>query len=170
MKLAIVAWHKLSFRTSLLTNILPNANLWFFEKSPFYINAILGMFIKFLKQKPNTVIVQLPQGILLFQAVLLKKILGLNLVADVHTGFVINSGLKGYILNKLFIQFLCSTDLVIVHNDQLKILLSSLVGNKIIVVYDPWISMSKSNIESIKFDYEYYVFPASFASDGRTIQ
>ncbi len=166
MSLILVAWRKLSYRTSLLTKALPGAKLWFFEDSLPYLRAMIGLALKCFTHKPRTLIVQLPQGLLLFEAILLKKILKINVIADVHTGFVVSRGLKGYFLNKFFVGFLSSANLVLVHNEDIKSLLSSVVRKKTIVVYDPWMFMDTYEDEStFNSDENYLVFPASFAPD-----
>lgn len=165
MNLVIVAWRKLSYRTLLLTKALPHAKLWFFRDSVPYLRAMFYMFMKCLKHKPNTLLIQLPQGLLLFEAVLLKKLLRIHVVADVHTGFIFCSGLKEYLLNRFFVWFLGSVDLVLVHNKQMKTLLSPKVRRKTIVVYDPWMFISTPDTDATVFGDEYLVFPASFSPD-----
>lgn len=162
----VVAWRKLSYRSELLTKAIPGAKLWFLKGKIPYIHAMIMMVLKCLIHKPHTLIVQLPQGLLLFEAILLKKLFKNTVIADVHTGFLISSGLKGYFLNKIFVQFLNSTDLVLVHNENMKSLVSPAIIKKTIVVYDPWMFIDTPEVDSkVNNNDEYLVFPASFAHD-----
>jgi hypothetical protein len=108
------------------------------------------------------VIIQLPQGPLLLEALLIRKLLKCKVVADVHTGFLVADNWKGYVLNKPFAKFLRMADLILVHNENILQLLPNNTKVKTLVVYDPW-----HLIETFSRDAQerYIVFPASFSPD-----
>jgi len=160
----IVAWKKLSRRSELLSKAL-RAKLWFFPDNIPYIRASLSTLRFIAKQKPKIILVQLPQGPLLFEAFILKVLLKCRIVADVHTGFLIASDWKGLLLNAPFLKFLRVADLIIVHNEFQLNLVPSGLKEKTLVVLDPW-HLIAGNGEKCEVEQSgYIVFPASFASD-----
>lgn len=147
----------------MLSKAIPNTELWFFETDSAYIKGFYSTFLKYLREKPETLILQLPQGPLLLEGALLKKVFGCKLVVDVHSGFVYGHSLKGLVINKPFNGLLDCADLVIVHNSEILDLLRPSVVSKTEVVYDPWMFIQSADQPSS--DGKYLVFPASFAPD-----
>ena len=160
---AIVAWRKLSHRSFLLSKAVPNTELWFFKTDSAYIQGFYNTFLKYLKERPATLILQLPQGPLLLEGILLKKNFNCKIVVDVHTGFVYGHTFKGLIINKPFNKLLNYADLVIVHNNEILDLLHPSIIAKTEVVYDPWMFIQLT--EQPSSDDNYLVFPASFSPD-----
>jgi len=147
----------------LLSKAVPNTELWFFKTNLFYIQGFYDTFLKYLKERPSTLILQLPQGPLLLEGVLLKKNFNCKIVADVHTGFVYGHTLKGLIINKHFNKLLNYVDLVIVHNNEILHMLHPSIIAKTEVVYDPWMFLHST--EQPSSNDKYLVFPASFSPD-----
>ncbi len=161
---AIIAWKKLSRRSELLAKAL-DAKLWFFSDDLPYVRAFLRTLRKVISQKPKTIIVQLPQGPLLLEALILKKLAGCKVVTDVHTGFLLSTDWKGLLLNSPFIKLLRYADLVTAHNDAQLDLIPANARGKTIVVFDPWHLISEGETSMEIKQESYIVFPASFASD-----
>ena len=159
---ALVAWRKLSHRSVLLSKSVPNTKLWFFKTDPLYIEGFRNLFLRYLSERPSTLILQLPQGPLLLEGVLLKKSYDCKVVVDVHTGFVYGHTFRGLILNKSFNKLLNYADLVIVHNPEILNILCPSIIEKTQVVYDPWTFIQPTKQMSKG---RYLVFPASFAPD-----
>jgi hypothetical protein len=147
----------------LLSKGVPNTDLWFFKTNPLYIEGFRDTFLRYLKERPSMLILQLPQGPLLLDGVLLKKSFDCKIVADVHTGFVYGYTLKGLILNKSFNKLLNYVNLVIVHNNEILDILPPSIIEKTEVVYDPWMFIQPT--EQTSSDSRYLVFPASFSPD-----
>lgn len=110
------------------------------------------------------VIVQLPQGPLLLEALIIKKLVGCKILADVHSGFLMKWEWKSALLNLPFNAFLTSADLVMVHNEPERSLLPVECREKALVVYDPWNVMPPIKTDSERTR-QYIVIPSSFAPD-----
>jgi hypothetical protein len=162
--IVVVAWKKLSRRSELLSKVL-EAKLWFFSDSIPYLRASFNTLRRTLREKPRIMIVQLPQGPLLLAAIILKKSVGCKIIADVHTGFLVNTDWKGKLLNAPFVKLLSNADLVIAHNEPQLALIPPRIRNKTLVVFDPWHAGVDEKITSQGEQGGYIVFPASFASD-----
>lgn len=154
----------MSPRSELLAKAL-NVKIWFFPDNVTYIRAFVQTLRRALNQKPKTIIIQLPQGPLLLAALLLKRLTKCKIVADVHTGFLVNTSWKGFILNLPFVRLLHSADLVTAHNEFQLSVTPQKIKSKTMVLFTPWqlISDGEANPENNQRDY--IVFPASFASD-----
>ena len=146
----------------MLSKGVPNTDLWFFKTDPLYLEGFRDTFLRYLKERPSMLILQLPQGPLLLEGVLLKS-LDCKIAADVHTGFVYGHKLKGLILNKSFNKLLNYADLVIVHNNEILDILPPSIIEKTEVVYDPWMFIQPT--EQTSSNSRYLVFPASFSPD-----
>jgi len=96
-----VAWSKLSLRTKLLANEI-GAHLVFVRGGPPYLKNWLETKKVLKSMKPHVVLVQLPQGPLLFAVLKIAKQLGFHVVADTHTGFVYTASITEKVLNKPF--------------------------------------------------------------------
>jgi glycosyltransferase involved in cell wall biosynthesis len=160
--ITVIAWKKLSRRSELLAQAL-NAKMLFFKDNLPYAKAAFKTFISVLQQKPRVLLLQLPQGPLLLEAYFLKKLVGCKIIADVHTGFLLNTHWKSLILNAPFVKLLQLADVVIAHNETQLEIIPKKVINKTIVVYDPWhfITTERKKCKHEK----YMVFPASFSPD-----
>lgn len=162
--LAIIAWKKLSRRSELLALAL-DAELWFFPDRIPYIRAAFKTLFKIFKKKPRNVIVQLPQGPLLLEALILRALMGFKVIADVHTGFLLSTDWKGLLLNAPFTRLLHNADIVVAHNQTQLNIIPKKAEKKTIVVVDQWqYSNEKEPITNGESD-KYLVFPASFADD-----
>ncbi|MDR0797845.1 MAG: glycosyltransferase [Nitrososphaerota archaeon] len=160
--ITVVVWKKLSRRSELLTQAL-NGKMLFLKDNLLYIRAAFKSLKSILHQKPRVLLLQLPQGPLLLEAYFLKRLIGCKIIADVHTGFLINTDWKGLILNAPFVKLLAFADVIVAHNEiQLEIIPKD-ARNKTIVVYDPWNFIATGNKRDKQENY--MVFPASFASD-----
>lgn len=163
-EIVIIAWRRLSRRSQLLSKAL-NAKLWFFPDKVYYIRAFLKMLFTVIREKPRIILVQLPQGPLLLEALLLKKMLKkCKVVADVHTGFLITTDWRGLLLNAPFVKFLRKADLILVHNNSQLDLIPSSLQAKTLVVFDPWYLIGSDEERKGKQG-NYMVFPSSFAAD-----
>jgi len=162
--IVIVAWKGLSRRSELLSKAL-NAKLWFFPDDAPYIQAFFRTLRKTMTEKPKIIIVQLPQGPLLLEALLLRKLTKCKIVADVHTGFLIASNWRGLLLNSPFIKFLRNADLIILHNDFELNLIPSNLREKTLIVFDPWYLIADISKQNGEKRNDYIVFPSSFAPD-----
>jgi len=147
----------------LLSKAVPNTELWFFKTDPLYIQGFYDTFLKYLKERPSTLILQLPQGPLLLEGILLKKNFNCKIAVDVHTGFVYGHTLKGLIINKPFNKLLNYVDLVIVHNNEILDIFHPSIIAKTEVVYDPWMFIQST--QQTSSNDRYLVFPASFSPD-----
>ncbi|MBS7620678.1 glycosyltransferase [Candidatus Bathyarchaeota archaeon] len=163
VEIGIIAWKKLSRRSQLLSKAV-NAKLWFFPDKVPYIRAFLDTLRVVVRENPRIIIVQLPQGPLLFEALLLKMLKKCEVVADVHTGFLVSTGWKGLLLNFLFVKFLRYADLILVHNSFQLHLIPCSLRIKTLVVFDPWYLISDEE-NRIDKQGDYIVFPSSFAPD-----
>ena len=161
---AIIVWKKLSRRSELLAQAL-NAELWFFKDNLPYARAFAKTLLRSIREKPRVIVVQLPQGPLLLEAYLLKKLTGCKVVADVHTGFMVSTDWKGLLLNAPFVKFLPTADVVVAHNETQLNLIPQKVKKKTIVVFDPWYLIEKQGAGNQGRHERYIVFPASFAPD-----
>jgi hypothetical protein len=161
---AVVAWKKLSTRSDLLVRAL-NGKLWFFKDNIPYVRAFAKTLLRAIREKPRIMIIQLPQGPLLLEAYLLKKLIGCKVVADIHTGFVISTDWKGKLLNAPFVKLLPTADIIVAHNKPQCALIPSKVKDKTIVVFDPWHLIEDQPLDYPPIQESYIVFPASFASD-----
>lgn len=162
--IAVIAWKKLSTRSTLLARGL-NAKLWFFKDNLPYAKAFAKTFLKTIREKPRIIIIQLPQGPLLLEAYFLKKITGCKIIADVHTGFLLNTEWKGLLLNAPFVKLLPTADIIVAHNETQLTLIHKKSRNKTIVVFDPWNLLETGSTETQSKYEKYIVFPASYASD-----
>lgn len=161
----IVAWKKLSRRSELLAKAL-NAKLWFFPDNLPYARAALKTLLKTIREKPRIMIVQLPQGPLLLEALILRKLIGCRVIADVHTGFLLSMDWKGLLLNAPFVKLLHKADIVTAHNNAQLSLIPKKAEDKTIVVFDQWhLAVESKGNGSPAEQGKYMVFPASFASD-----
>ena len=160
----IIAWKGLSRRSELLSEAL-NAKLWFFPDGAPYIRAFLNTLHRTITKKPKIIIVQLPQGPLLFEALILRKLTGCKIVADVHTGFLIPSNWRGLLLNSPFVRFLHNVDLIILHNNFELNLIPPHLEKKILIVFDPWYLIANLNKHYERKENNYVIFPSSFAPD-----
>jgi glycosyltransferase involved in cell wall biosynthesis len=161
-KIAIVAWRKLSRRSQLISKAL-NAKIWFFRDGIPYIRASLGTLLALIRERPHVTLVQLPQGPLLLETLLLKTLRKYKVVADVHSGFLVTMDWKGWLLNTPFVRFLQKADLILVHNDLVLNLIPMNLRAKTLVVLDPWYLICNGEHKTGQGDY--IVFPASFAPD-----
>ncbi len=162
--ICIIAWKRLSRRSELLAEAL-KAKLLFFPDNIPYFRATFKTINYALRQKPRIIIIQLPQGPLLAIALVLKKLVGCKVVADTHTGFLINIDWKGKLLNEPFVKLLSKVDLVVAHNEPQLTLLPSKARQHAFVVFDPWYLAVKEEMGKTHGEGGYIVFPASFASD-----
>jgi hypothetical protein len=160
--ITVIAWKKLSRRSELLTQAL-NGNILFFKDKLPYFRAAVKTLISVIHQKPRVLLLQLPQGPLLLEAYFLKKLVGCKIIADVHTGFLLNTDWKGLILNAPFVKLLSLADVIIAHNEAQIDIIPKNVKNKTVVVYDPWNLIDTDG--KINKQENYMVFPASFAPD-----
>ena len=163
MSIAIVAWRKLSRRSTLLAQALGSELLFFKDRLP-YLRAIWRTHFAVREIKPKILIVQLPQGPLLLQALFLRWLFGCKIVADVHTGFLLTEDWKGLLLNRPFKPLLGSADLILAHNETQLMLIPKKLQPKTIVVYDQWqFCIPEPSPQATEGDY--LVFPASFSPD-----
>jgi hypothetical protein len=160
--ITIIAWKKLSRRSELLAQALDGKLLFFKDNLP-YVRATIKTLISVIRQKPQVLLLQLPQGPLLLEAYFLKKLVGCKIIADVHTGFLLNTDWKGLILNAPFVKLLSLADAVVAHNEAQLDIIPKNVKNKTVVVYDPWYLITTK--DKINKQENYMVFPASFAPD-----
>ena len=132
-----IAWARVGRRTIELASEV-GARLVLIKDRPPYLKAWLMTPNVLYKEKPLTVIAQLPQGPLLARLSGLKGKLSFNLVADVHSGFLVYTSIK-----------------------------TGLDPSRIITVYDPFPrlppSLKKPRLELETG--EYLVFPSSWHPD-----
>ncbi|AEM38447.1 hypothetical protein Pyrfu_0577 [Pyrolobus fumarii 1A] len=163
-----VAWRRISARTRDLAGSL-RAKLVFIRSGPPYIRACIETKRVLEELRPQTVIVQLPQGPLLYRVAQLRDRLGYVLVADVHTAMVVHDTLKSLVLNKPFTRYLRRADIVVVHNRLVARLVEEKIGvepSRILVVYDPPPRMEP--VEEPPFAKElgeFILVPAGWAAD-----
>jgi len=134
-----IAWRRLSRRTLLLSGEL-GLETFFVPGSPPYLRAAWTTWRYLVTRKPPVVFVQLPQGPLLAEVVEVSRRAGLKVVADVHTGFIYPTSLKGYALNRPFHTYLRRVDLVLAHNVLQADLVKRRAGvpsERVVLVYDP---------------------------------
>jgi hypothetical protein len=158
-----VAWKRLSRRSELMSKAL-GAKLWFFPDRLPYLRGAVCTFLRIMDCKPEILLIQLPQGPLLIESLLLRRTIKCKVVADVHTGFIVNDDWKSLLLNEPFCRFLKYADLVLVHNQLVLDLLPEGLRGKAMVVYDPWFMIEKGAFAK-EPEEPYLVFPASFAPD-----
>ncbi|MDM7275032.1 MAG: hypothetical protein P3X22_002765 [Thermoprotei archaeon] len=159
-----VAWRSLPGRgigsRALVLSRMLGAKLFILAGAPPYIKQIVNTVRLIALYRPSMVMIELPQGPLLLLAVLLKFIYGFMLLADVHTGFIVYSSWKGYLLNKPFTPLLRFVDLIIVHNNPISKLLPRPLRVKTLVVYDPPRFTPQREDES-----DYILLPVSWRED-----
>jgi len=164
-----IAWRRLSRRTSILSQVL-SLELFFVPDNPLYLKAGWRTWRFLSIRKPVLVFLQLPQGPLLAEAVVLSRRNRFKVVADVHTGFIYPTSIKEYVLNRPFHGFLRGVDLVLAHN----LLQAELIkrktrvpGEKVLLVYDPVPMIpAETKLPELNIDLsKAVVFPASWAID-----
>lgn len=160
-RIVMVAWRRLSRRSQLLSEALGAELLFFPDRIP-YLRAAFKTMRAVSKAKPDILIVQLPQGPLLLEALVLKLFRRFKLVADVHTGFLMRWEWKSLLLNTPFKRFLGRCDVVAIHNEKMREILPKGAQQKALVVYDPWY-MIEPVAGSIRE--QYIMFPASYHPD-----
>jgi len=165
-----IAWSRLGRRTENLARET-GMTLLFIPDRPPYLRASreTGKLLKNLN--PDIVLVQLPQGPLLWKVVRLSERLRFKIMADVHTGFIYTTTLKEFALNRPFQRLLHKVDFILAHNEpQARLMLGrlGLSKEKVVTIYDPIPQLPKilrkpllEGLESKR----YLVFPASWASD-----
>ena len=170
-KILFIAWSRIGRRTVELAKEV-DAKLLLIADRPPYIRAWRKTKTIISKMRPKVIIAQLPQGPLLLRLVQLKNRMKFKLIADVHSGFVVQESLKGIILNKPFVRLLRYCDLIVAHNElQAKYMIEKLRFNKelIIIVYDslPRIPKTTRKPNSINLDPDekYLIMPASWDPD-----
>jgi hypothetical protein len=128
---------------------------------------MLATLSRIRREKPTKVIVQLPQGTLLLFMIVVGKILKIEVIADVHTGFLFRHNFKSTLINRPFKNLLNSCDLVIIHNEEIAELLPKKARGKTMVVYDPWHLLSTTSSPDLetKPRGEYMVIPCSYRDD-----
>ena len=165
-EVVFVAWRRASVRTVELAERL-GAELIVVRDRPPYLRAYLETGRLLEEKRPRVVIVQLPQGPLLYRVARLRDRLGFRLVADVHTAMVVYDGWKGVVLNRPFLRYLRRADLVLVHNEPLARLLDARLGlrDRLMVVYDPPARLEpRAAYEGLE-PRSYILLPASWAPD-----
>ncbi len=160
-RIVMVAWRRLSRRSQLLSEALGAELLFFPDRIP-YLRAAFKTMRAVSKAKPDILIVQLPQGPLLLEALVLRLFRRFKLVADVHTGFLMRWEWKSLLLNTPFKRFLGRCDVVAIHNEKMREILPKGAQQKALVVYDPWY-MIEPVAGSIRE--QYIMFPASYHPD-----
>jgi hypothetical protein len=168
-QIAFVAWSRLSRRTRDLAREL-GAKLIFIPEKPPYLKAFRKTANALEELKPDIVLVQLPQGPLLWHALRLSKKLGFKVVADVHTGFIYPQTLKEKILNSPFINLLKCADLILAHNPpQHRLIMEKAKAppKRIVTVYDPLARPpAQPEKPNLPINPEgYIILPASWAHD-----
>ncbi len=166
-----VAWSRLSRRTRDLAEVL-GLSLFFVPDGPPYLRAWIETKRYLEKTLPCIVLVQLPQGPLLYRVAKLSKKIGYRVLADTHTRFIYPDSIASKLLNSPFVRYLKDTELVIVHNPPVKqLLLRKLKGlseQKVLVVYDPLPKkpqyLKKPGIPQIDEE-PFIAVPASWAPD-----
>ncbi len=162
-----VAWRRLSARTVDLAEAL-GARLVLIHDRPPYIRAWLETGRVLARLKPSTVIIQLPQGPLLYRAVRLRERLGYVLAADVHAAMLVYESWKAWLLNAPFARYLRDTDLAIAHSRMFARLMEErgVPREKIIVVYDPLPRLEPVEEPRLPLEPgEYILIPASWHPD-----
>ncbi|MEM2274998.1 MAG: glycosyltransferase [Thermofilum sp.] len=163
-----IAWRRLSRRTELLAELL-GMKVAFFRDSLPYLRAMARTAQLLRRSTARNVWIQLPQGPLLAEAAILKRVYGFRLVADVHSGFLVHDDWKSFILNAPFKKLLERCDAVVVHNKQVLELLPHGWEDRVLVVYDPWPLLEQRLRSRYAWKCpegeEYLVMPASFAPD-----
>ncbi len=168
-KRLFIAWARMGRRTIELASEV-GARLVLLKDRPPYLKAWRETPRVISAERPATVIAQLPQGPLLARLAGLKDRLGFNLVADVHSGFLVYTSLRESILNGPFKRYLRRCDLVISHNEPFAKLLEEKAGvdpSRVITVYDPFPRLPRELREprlSLKPG-GYLVFPSSWHPD-----
>lgn len=157
-----MAWRRLSRRSQLLSEALGAELLFFPDRIP-YIRAAYRTMNAISMKTPDVVIVQLPQGPLLLEAIVLRAFKHFKVIADVHTGFLMRWEWKSLLLNTPFKGLLGKCDAVAIHNEKMRELLPDGAKAKAIVVYDPWFMIKLVHSEPSKE--AYLVFPASYHPD-----
>jgi glycosyltransferase involved in cell wall biosynthesis len=163
-----VAWARLSRRTRDLAREL-DLELLFIPDRPPYLKAWRTTERLLKEKEPDTVIVQLPQGPLLWKAVRLAERYEFKVVADTHRGFWSYSSFKELILNAPFRRFLHRADLILIHSPLIaaKARRIGLPEDKVALVYDP-IPKPPPRLERPAIADRlgsYIVVPASWAAD-----
>lgn len=165
-----VAWARLSRRTKDLAREL-NVKLLFIPDRPPYLKAWRETKKLLESENPNVVLIQLPQGPLLWRAISLSERMGYKVVADVHTAFIYNTTVKEIILNKPFQHLLHKAELVLAHNEPLADLMAEklkLPRDKILTIYDPLPkppeSLRRPQLDAVERD-SYLVVPSSWSPD-----
>ena len=160
-RVVFVAWSRLSRRTRDIVRVL-GIDLLFIPDPPPYLRAWGETPRKLMELKPDVVIVQLPQGPLLYRVFQLRGRLGYRVIADTHSGFLVPFDWKGWILNKPFNRLLGKTDTVLVHNEPIKEIAMKYT-DMVEVIYDPLPTVDVK--DSIELKDNTILLPASWAPD-----
>jgi len=169
-KVIFIAWRRLSRRTRDLAKAL-GGEIVLIPYGPPYIRSYIETINLLEKRKPRVIIAQLPQGPLLWTLIKVKEKIKYALVADVHTGFLVYSSLKEWILNYPFRRLLQYCELILVHNGYFRnYLVNSLKipPKKVLLVYDPIPYVPKQLKEPKHLGLapsKYIVFPSAWSAD-----
>lgn len=168
MQGVFIAWSRLSRRTRDLAAML-GLELLFLPYRPPYLKAIAYSRRIIFERKPELVFVQLPQGPLLYTVLGLRDKLKYYVIADVHSGFVVYSSIKEWLVNAPFKRLLWGVDLALSHNEAFtKLLIKKKLAlrDRILTVYDPLPDLSDSKPPSFNLEPNSYILvPASWAPD-----
>jgi len=145
------------------------AYIVFIEEGPPYLRNWFKTGRELERLKPRIVLVQLPQGPLLYLALRLAKRYGFHVVADVHTGFVHPASLAEKLLNGPFRRLLRQCSLVLAQGEASREYLVAKGfshSDNTITVYDP---VGRPLVEMEPYEYvepgSYILVPASWTHD-----
>jgi hypothetical protein len=119
MKVLFLAFSSVASRSKRLSEKLGSELVYYKDRFP-YVFSLFFSSIKILRINPDWLIIQATQGFIVFIFSILKKFLKFKLIADLHTGLIVNTGIKSKILNLSFINYLKYFDLILIHNELIK--------------------------------------------------
>jgi glycosyltransferase involved in cell wall biosynthesis len=160
-----IAWSKVHRRTGWLAELLKLRLIRFDERPPYLrsFKNTVELFAKLENNKNNIVLIQGTHGPLALLAVLFQNISDYVSLIDLHSGFVVPSSWKSFMLTLPFRNVLNEFDIIIAHNEHIIKLLPKKAQKSSIVIYDPPIEhLCKDKIQKEEFR---VVFPSGGLPD-----
>jgi Glycosyl transferases group 1. len=143
MKVLFLAFSSVASRSKRLSEKLGSELVYYKDRFP-YVFSLFFSSIKILRINPDWLIIQATQGFIVFIFSILKKFLKFKLIADLHTGLIVNTGIKSKILNLSFINYLKYFDLILIHNELIKKIIPVSIKHRSLLVYDPLLNDCES--------------------------
>jgi glycosyltransferase involved in cell wall biosynthesis len=131
-----IAWSKVHRRTEWLTELL-KLKLIKFEERPPYLRSFKNTIKSLTNSKNDIILIQGTHGPLALLSTSFQNTSRYISLIDLHSGFIIPSSWKSFLLTLPFRNTLNKFDIIITHNEHIIKLLPKQAQKNTITVYDP---------------------------------